>query len=338
MPFPSFSVQCKVFLGVVVSLLAGGPAPPAGAASSQRAAIGFQTPQVASLEALRTASATPVRVRFDEGFPVTLSFDVEATGATGVERATNFLSQYAPLFRQDHPDVQLLPLRDSGDPAGMELVRFYQTFQGLPVFGAELAVHVLNSATGGPAHIFFASGALLSPVDAYRVTITLDTVPAITADAAADVARTELSRPGAPVLGESPLMIYDPTLFGMAPGPRLVWRVTLGGGDPVQILVDASSSQAVFQRPLTATGTGLADFDLDLEDANGGNMGDTNCFNPTTIDDQIGDEDGYDSTYSTDLDAVMEWGAARTTYLTYHNRYGRHSFDDDDGELYVYVH
>jgi hypothetical protein len=37
---------------------------------------------------------------------------------------------------------------------------------------------------------------------------------------------------------------------------------------------------------------GFSDWELDLEHANGGEMKDTNCFNPTTIDDAAGNLDG----------------------------------------------
>lgn len=301
----------------------------------------YTPPQVVSLNALRLASAAPVRIQFNRGFPRSVSLDVTASGNSAVERARSFLDAYAALYRQDHPDVALHHKRSEGDPAGWEIVRFSQTFRGLPVFGAEIVVHMKNDPFALPSRILFTSGALLSPVEVDWIsppTIQVDMIPAVTPETAEDAARADLSRPGATVIGQTTLMVFDPSIIGLAPGARLVWRAIVGGGEPIQVLVDANTTEVVFQHPLVATGAGLSDFDLDLEDANGGNMADTNCFNPTTIDDQIGDEDGMDPDYLNDDDAVREWFASRRTYLTYHDRFNRHSFDNDDAELFVYVH
>jgi Zn-dependent metalloprotease len=42
--------------------------------------------------------------------------------------------------------------------------------------------------------------------------------------------------------------------------------------------------------------------------------------------------------YMNDADATNIWWHLRNTYLYYHDHLGRHSWDDDDGEIEVYVH
>jgi hypothetical protein len=119
---------------------------------------------------------------------------------------------------------------------------------------------------------------------------------------------------------------------------RLVWAVGVGGSARWQVLVDANTGAVAFKHALDKEGSGTEDYDLDLEDANEDNITNTNCFNPTTVDDFIGDEDGIIQAYMNDLDATTIWWHLRDTYLYYHDHLGRHSWDDDDGEVEVYVH
>jgi hypothetical protein len=64
----------------------------------------------------------------------------------------------------------------------------------------------------------------------------------------------------------------------------------------------------------------------------------TNCFNPTTMDDFMGDEDGLIPQYANDPQGLALWLHARDTYLEFHDTLGMHSWDDDDGDITVYAH
>jgi len=300
----------------------------------------FVHPQAAALDDLRAASAMPVQIRFRHGFPVSVQMDVPATGATDVERAREFLVQYRDLYLLDHPEVELVHVRSDSHPVYGETVRFAQRAWGFPVLGAEIAVH-LGSNAGGAPRVLATSGMLLIPAQTDRtppIDREIDLLPAITPETAESVARADLGIAGAPLLGRTIMMIHDAGMVDEISDPRLVWRVGLLGTEPMQYLVDANTGGILLRHSVLPQGNGLDDFDLDLEHAHGGTMVSTNCFNPTTIDEEIGDEDGVYSQFLGDTEAVLAWGHARSTYLTFHDTFGRHSYDDDDGSLEVYVH
>jgi hypothetical protein len=99
------------------------------------------------------------------------------------------------------------------------------------------------------------------------------------------------------------------------------------------VFVDAHTGEVLFKHSLT-----VSDKSLDLEDANGANAADTACYWNTTDDDWIGDEDGVDEDYADDPDAVNAWQYYHWTYDFYLNNFGRDSYNDDGGELEVYIH
>ena len=293
----------------------------------------FIEPQATALAQLRAASAVAVDAHWREGVPRLLQLDVPAAGATPIAAARSFLTEWSALFDQSDPELTLEPV--SIDTDEQDVVLFRQRFRGIPVFGGRVAVGVSASPFGGESRVRFAAGWLLPAGTGLE---TLDTVPAITPLMAENAARSAAGRPGAPVLGETAPLLFDPAALGEASAPHLVWRVTLAGGDPVQLLVDAHTSAIAFQHALSETGTGLDDYDADFEDANGETIASTGCFYLSTADDQAGDEDGLISAYSSDPEIGALWWYTRETYLDYHDKLGRHSFDDDDGEITAYGH
>ena len=203
-----------------------------GAARSEGA---YLAPQAASLGALRAASATPGTIEYQGGFPVSVRMDVATSGTSPAERARTFLTAYADLYLQNDPDVKLIHVRTDRDAAAGDLVRFAQSFHDLPVFGAEIVVHLGPAAAGTPGRVLRTSGALLVPARTDRIPamkIDLDRVPGVTPQMAADAARSPLGRGGAPLRGETILVIYAPAMFGATvpdDARHLAWRVTLGG-------------------------------------------------------------------------------------------------------------
>jgi hypothetical protein len=307
------------------------------ALAASSAALAYVEPQATALNRLRAASATPIDARYVGGFPRSLRLDVAAPqGATPTARARAFLLQWQDVFSQDHADLALHAIgAEHGD---QDVAAFYQTFRGIPVFGGQIAVGMRQPAAGGPTRISFTSGWLLP---AYPGIEAIDTEPGITPEMAEDAARLALDQLDAPLTGQSALMLFSPAAIDEQnpPEPVLVYRVTLGeGGAATQFLVDAHEGDVVFQHSFVYDGPGLDDYDADFEDANGGTMVSTNCFNPTTIDDDIGSEDGLISEYLSDPEAGALWWHTRDTYLAYHDSLGRHSWDDDDGEIRVYTH
>jgi Zn-dependent metalloprotease len=302
----------------------------------------YVDPQFQDLERLRSRSAAPVAVDLRNGIPRTLGCDVPATGANPVERARGFLDDFAVLYRQNEPDPYggpdttpelELKVRGQHDETILDVVAFHQTVGGIPVYGGRVVVG-LTKPGDVASRVVFTSGHLMSADE-------IDLVPAITPEMAADAARDDLGRAGAPVIGEPELMVFDPQAIAEEAPPRLAWAVTVGGGEPWQLLVDAHTEEVVHKHGLVKTDGGhpsLEDYDLYFQDANGANAESTSCYYLTADDDVIGDEDGIISEYENDPEAVAEWWHLRNTYLFYHDTFGRHSWDNDDAEMEVYVY
>jgi Zn-dependent metalloprotease len=324
---PSARAAHARFPFALAVLVAIATAAPAGA---------YVEPQAIALGRLRALSQTPVDARFAGGFPRSLRLDVAApAGATPTARARAFLTQWQDVFSQNHADLALHPV--TTESAEQEVVAFYQTFRGIPVFGAQLAVGMQQSAVA-PPRITFTTGWLLP---AFPNIEDVEIQPCITPQMAEDAARLALGRLDAPVVGETILMLFSRAALDASnpPIPILVYRVTLGGGDATQFLVDADTQAIAYQHALVFDGPGLDDYDADFEDANGGTLPSTDCF---TSDDasnvDIGSEGGLDDAYESDPEAVALWWHTRDTYLAFHDQLGRHSWDDDDGEIPVYLH
>lgn len=304
-------------------------------------AFALEPPAVA-LRALGDASSKPPVVSFRDGTLRVGSFDVPVSGANSFERAQSLLARYPGLLGLG-PEATLEVRRvdpDSTPGAAPEVVTFLQKYKGFPVWGAQVSVGLQQAAAGvGIWRARFASGALAG-FD------SVDLVPAIAEATAVNVARAHLGRSDAPVLGDVVLQVFAPRALGLPPDPCvdacLVYALTLGGGVPTELLVDANAAgQVLFAHPLAESSAGLDDYSADFEDGNGANMIDTwdwGCFNPTTVDDDIGSQDGLIPSYHGDADAVNTWWHVRNTYLWYHDTLGRHSWDDDDGEIVAYVH
>jgi Zn-dependent metalloprotease len=308
---------------VTAALLGAGPAPAMLEARAAVAPGGADALGKAVLKLLRESSVRG-RVALERGFPTAVTGRWPVRGSTPLERARAYLRRHGDLWGLGRPGFALKVRRA---PVGAtEAVTFLPTFRGLPVYGAELTVAMEGD------NVIAAVGRLLTaPAE--------DTVPALSERTAADLARRSLERPDLRVEGKTSLVVFDPSLFiPVRSDPRLAWRVTLAGRGGRQVFVDANTGAALWQQERSDDDAGFSDWELDLEHANGGEMEDTHCFNPTTIDDEAGDLDGVYPQYKGDPEIVLAWERARATYLFYHDTYGRHGLDGDDETLELYVH
>lgn len=139
---------------------------------------------------------------------------------------------------------------------GRSYVRLNQTYNGLPVFGAQISVQV--AADGGIECVLS---------DIMRDTRLLDTAkvlttPTVSADAAgqAAVRHVQALHPGVALQAEggSTLQIYHPAVVGNAGPTSLVWVVTVSSPatETVRelVLVDARTGTVVFGYSLVHTG------------------------------------------------------------------------------------
>ncbi|MBI3158369.1 MAG: M4 family metallopeptidase [Chloroflexi bacterium] len=284
------------------------------------------SPQVVAMERLQAESATPPEFLFRNGIPIALVANVQVEGDDPVERARAFLEEYGDLYQQGDPDLELHV--ENVDFEEGEAVTFYQTYLGLPVFGGQLVVGLSGDT------VTLTAGDLLSDVN-------LDPVPALGPQDAESFAASAAGELSGPVQGQTTLMIFDESLLSeeLPRDTHLAWQVTMGGPLPSRYYIDANSGQLLFSYPLVTDGGGDLDgYSLDIEDANGLNATDTNCYYDSTGEEDIGSEDGLVESHLYDADSGKAWWYSRYVYTFYHNTFGRHSWDNDETELDIYVH
>ncbi len=161
-----------------------------------------------------------------------------ASTVSSEQAARAFLSQYGSLFGiQDQAhEVRMLRTRTVQRNG---FTRFQQTYQGVPVLGAEVSVHTTTDANVVSAH-----GEIVPH-------LAVDTTPRLTATQAQTIARDAIARnyklPAHTFTATAPqLWIYNPLTLG-GPGIRrnvLVWRMDVEGQgkrEPVRelVLIDA---------------------------------------------------------------------------------------------------
>lgn len=277
-------------------------------------------PQVVALRQLQADSETEADLDFEHGFPTFVKARIAVSGDDAVERALNYLDHYGDLYVLDNPDFDIEVRRVSALPGGIEIVVFYQSYKGVPVFTSELVVNVFGE------QVFATVGNMLTEAD-------VDVSPTITVQQAEHISRQDLNLPGAIVAGVSSPMIFDYSLLSdELPDPRLTWRVTFMDPEPWRVFIDAHTGE-VLNKYLLAESA----FELNLRDAGGARANNTTCFTNTTLDTFIADEDGISDDFSADIDALSAFGFTQNAYDFYLNTFGRDSYDKSGAELEVYV-
>lgn len=155
----------------------------------------------------RAQAGTPRQVR-----AAGLQAAVRAGKGADEDTARAFLRAHRDLMRVEDPDAELRLERRRRDELGRTQLRFAQRYQDLPVWPAELIVHL------DPA------GAVDLVDGAYVPTPRgIATRPALDAAAALERARARVPGAAAAAAGEPALIVYAP---GDRP-PRLAWTVEL---------------------------------------------------------------------------------------------------------------
>jgi len=278
-----------------------------------------EDPKIEALHRLETAAGDQLEITFQNGFPRGVLGSVPVAGENSTEQARSFLQEYRDFYRQNDPRLGLHVRRVSGEDD--QFVLFYQTYLGIEVLGSEILVMVngenVTATVGG-----------LLPAG-----VVLDTFPIVEAPNALEIAKQEIGRPDAFVVGKETLLVYDPSVFEDAPSqPHLVWRIPVGPGEIQLVYVDAHSGEVLMVNNLFSEA-----YELDLEDANGYTESTVDCFWYTTADDWIGDEDGLLTAYSYLPDSKYAWLYIRSAYYFFANEYGRDSYDGDGVEIELYV-
>lgn len=323
----------RLFVGLAVAL------PLASPASAQRL-----DPQVLGLQRLRAASSTPLQPRFVRGFPRFVRMNVAAPGTDPVTAARAFLSSNADFYRLGAPpeprrpalrttELVLANLESSAVGDLADVVRFGETYAGLPVFGSALVVGLHQPPTGGPRRVVFSAGALLG-----TQRDPIDIVPRLSAARAEELARAHVGLAPGPLESPTFLAIWAPALFDQEGPPRLAFVVELG---PHEVLVDAHDARILLAQSFSYED--YPDKDIDIEYAEGYEAVATNCFTFSNglagdYSEEIGSEAGLYPGWTQDSNAIVAFHEGKHTLDWYYDRFGQRSVDDDDAPLELFVH
>jgi Zn-dependent metalloprotease len=323
------------------------PSPPATPAAQEAAAA--RTEVTSQLERLTrefgvnlhySVSARSGYLRFLSGLPAD---QTPSPPGDPEQSARDFLSKYGSLFGvgDQASDLRLAAVRDedleaggqslqfrSFDPfrrlrvnLGMKHVRFQQTYQGVPVFGAELIVHLKRNG-----QVFAVNGALIPR-------ISLDVTPMVSRREASRLAG-EIWKQAYPdleaALSEPALVIFNPGLVDGGPDEDvLTWRVEVkNAGRPLMerwfYFIDARTGDLVFKLRGIFTARDRETFDCGGSGA--GQCGYPNNPTRSETDEAVGVED---------VDNAHDF--AGQTYDYYAGTHDRDGPDDKGGTIVTFV-
>jgi Zn-dependent metalloprotease len=285
--------------------------------------------QVVSLRKFQRTSAVPATVRMRDGFPSHLQGRIAVAGETPLAQARSFARDYRQLLRVTDPDQELFPKRVEAGP--LALVTLSQTHQGLPVFGAEVAIQLADGEALNALGFLLPSDELAARLPNVAPTLTAEQAEDIVRAARAPLPSVQLFRP-------SSLAIYDKCVLteGVPMNPKLTWRVAFRGADR-EFFVDAHTGAIVFRRAVSSSDGPLDDLDLDMQDAeNEANAYKDLCF-LTSNDTFVADEDGIDPAYQGNPAARVLFQGARDVYSFYRRHFNRDSYDGFGAQIEIFI-
>ena len=287
----------------------------------------FHQESVAGLQALdrlRQASAQWPRLRVAGGVPVFVTAEVPvspqlADHPTG--GALQYLQDYKELYRMDDPDQQLFLNRVRSN-VGEAHVFFYQKHDEVPVYAAELAVHIVNG------NVVITNGHYL-PV------IQVSSDPTLSAADAEAVALAGAPGTQTALMGVPKLMYFDESLLtGGRWDTHLAWRIGVRGdraSDGVatswMVFVDAHDGSLLAHYDELVTN--VPDKSFHIHSANN-TTADGNC-NWQSSDwwfDEDGDIGYPGAAQDPFLDGLKAANASHQVYDFFHDNFDRHSWDD----------
>lgn len=240
--------------------------------------------------------------------------------ATPQEKAFRFLDDHGAIFGLSSAGSALQVERTGPREGGGSVVRLKETLRGLPVFGAELILHV-----GLEGDIEWLAGLVLPESEVASASAT----PALTADMAAEAV-------GGTAFG-SELGWFDPEAFGLPMEPaRLAWRVRSAlGPRGYDVYIDAETGHELARVSLIhmdehkeifhAIGSGLFDLPGSLQFDDVCHLfGDAACNPPC----ECISGDCINSSWEGTSNDIYE--NTNITYDYYLERHGRDSWDNGE--------
>lgn len=311
---------------------------------SPRLCVRYVEPRREGQQRLEEESALPPSVFYqkEETSFVSSRLDVSVDSTDPVIRALDYLYDYRDLYGLADPQAQLFldRVENEGERDEIWLVTFGQRVLGRELVGSQLVVRLSgNEITGS-------GGNYLPAVQKVR------DVPRRNESAAREAARGAVPGEVDGELGEPRLVYFNEGLLRGEPDPdtHLAWRFSFYGTDletgvPAswEVWVSAEDGSELWLRQ-GEEGSNPPDKKFLIETA--GNTGPRiSCwdFPGVTVDDPWFDENGSLPQYpgpgaDTFLDGSDAFDYVHGTYDYYHDRFGRHGWNDKDGKVHVMVH
>jgi Zn-dependent metalloprotease len=259
-------------------------------------------PQALALNKLRAQSKQPPKIQFEVGIPRFLSFQVPVpkdAPEDAVVRALDFLETYRDLYRIQDPRTQLYVEHSVANETGQHIF-FGQHRDDIPVFGAQLAVH-LNS------------DAVIATNGNYLTDIPVFLPPAMDQKRAETIALKDMGA-NAQRIGQVKLVYFARRLF-MTPAEiansRLddktheAWQLTVvhnSEGHGYNYFIDAQTGAVLFRLNLSPSQAPNKDFHILTANNTGGGSVFCGYANPTNWFNQNGkwpgaspDKEGFDA-------------------------------------------
>ena len=267
-----------------------------------------------------------------------------------VVHALDFLTRYKEFYRFEDPGEQLYldrinqePVTPGPDypPGELRHLAFSQKHNGIPVFGAQLAVHAADDRL------------VLATSGRYLPSIPELPPPRLTSADAELIAVDLIDGLNTEVIGQTKLMYWNLGLLGLEPADgsatRLAWRVTVQGFRPSGVgttwsaFVDAHTGSLLLE--FDDLDADSPDLDLDIQTADFtnsercwdgiGEADDVDWFNEDGATWWYPDPNGDPGDDGLDADHL-----ARFLHNWFHGTpgYHLHSWDDDEEQVEIMVH
>lgn len=265
--------------------------------------------ETAALTALADGQSAVVRFDAATGAPAFLTGDIAVQGGGAPDQAAYaFLDTNRDLYRLVDPKGELRVRESTTDALGMSHVRLEQMYQGIPVFEADLAVHISDAG-----HIVAVNGKYVPGID-------IPVEPAVEGGQASAAALAAFSlAPGDVVVESAELTVLAPAGADVL----LAWKVVLTEDDPPLrqvVFIDA------------ADGKVIGSYD-DLKDVKNRKTYTANYG--TSLPGTLLITEGGSSGDAVAQAAHDNIGA---TYDYYYNTFGRDSYNGNGGQLKSSVH
>lgn len=222
-----------------------------------RVTVRFESPQLLAWRKLQANAQGASEAYFDLGVPSSLETRIPLDPGLPnlpVAQALGFLQRYQDLYQIEDPAGDLV-LRQQITEGAQRHLFFQQIHRGIPIFAAELAVHLDGESILGSNGRWIAKWNDASPTEAI-----------VTSAEAVAIARAQAGWKDPVIHGDVRLMYFSPGLISGTNGPvHLVWRVNVSGGFPIRgesLMVCAISGEVRYRLNLLPTHDADQDFSI----------------------------------------------------------------------------